>query len=164
MKVTVLLADKGTNNPQGGTLNLLNVGWTRTVLRPAPMVPGGFLTPPLALAVFFEVEHSHCNHPIDLVIRLVNQDGQPVQVPGAAGTQPLVITQTMTVMSPAGAPIGAPGVGNALIEILPGLIIAPGNYRWEVTLDGDHDADWEASFQVVAPPQMGFMIGAPPVG
>ena len=36
MKVTVLLADKGTNNPQGGTLNLLNVGWTRTVLRPSP--------------------------------------------------------------------------------------------------------------------------------
>ena len=27
MKVHVLLADKGTNNPQAGTLNLLNAGW-----------------------------------------------------------------------------------------------------------------------------------------
>jgi len=161
MRLSVLLADKGTNNPAAGTLNLLNVGWKQTRLNPAPMVPGGFITPPHAIAIFFEVEHQRCNHSISLVLRLTNEDGQTVQVPGPSGMQDLVITQTLTVVSPPGVPMGTLAPGNALVEILPGLPIPPGGYRWEVKLDGEEHDDWIATFRVTESSQPTFTIGTP---
>jgi len=162
MKISVLLADKGTPNPQQGTLNLLNVGWTQTVLRPAgSVVPGGFLTPAHALAVFFEVEPRHCNHPIDLVLELLDEDGNPVQVPGPAGPQAMRITQQVIVQSPGGMPVGSPGTGNALIEIVPGLAIAPGGYEWRVGMAGESNDDWVARFQVLSLPMSGPVFGQP---
>jgi len=153
MRLSVLLADKGTNNPQAGTLNLLNIGWKSTVLIPAAGIPGGLLTPPHAVAVFFEVEHQRCNRPIDLVLRLVTEDGAPVVVPSPSGEQPLVVTQRITVVSPPGVPLGTLGAGNALIEIMPGLPLQPGGYRWEATLDGETDENWTATFRASPPPQ-----------
>src|SRR5450759_2667907 len=138
MRVSVVLADKGTNNLQQGTLNLLNVGWVQTQLNPAPGVVGGFLTPPHAVAVFFEVDHPDCNHPIELVLALLTEDGQPVHVHGPEGDQEIRISNFVTVPSPGMAPIATPGTGNALIEIFPGLPLQPGGYRWEVTLNQNH--------------------------
>jgi hypothetical protein len=162
MRVSILLADKGTNNPQAGTLNLLNVGWKATRLNPAPMVPGGFITAAHAIAIFFEVEHQRCNHPIALVLRLVTEDGESVQMPGPNGPQDLVITQTITVVSPPGVPMGTLAPGNALVEILPGLPIPAGGYRWEATLDGQEDEDWIYSFRVAEAPQAaGVTFGNP---
>lgn len=153
MKVTVLLADKGTPNAQQGTLNLLNVGWSQTSLRPAgAMFPGGFLTPPFAVAIFYEVDPRHCNHQIELVLELLNEDGHPVQIPGPTGPQDMKITQQMTVPSPAGMPMGSPGRGNSLIEIMPGLALAPGGYEWRASLAAEHDENWSAHFRVLAPP------------
>ena len=166
MDVSVLLADKGTANLQQGTLNLLNVGWTQTSLRVAgPMIPGGYLTQAQAIAIFFEVEHQHCNHQIELVLELVNEDGQPVELPGPVGPQAMRISQQIVVQSPAGMPIGSPGVGNALIEIIPGLAVPPGGYEWRVTLAGQHEASWSARFRVLPPPSapvFGAGLPAPP--
>ncbi len=159
MRVQILLADKGTRNPGQGTLNLLNVGWSQTPLRPAPpMVPGGLITGPHAVAIFFEIEHQYCNHPIELVLSLLTEDGPTVQLPGPAGPQEMRIRQMVTVMSPGGVPIGTPGNGNAIVEIFPGLPLRPGGYRWNVTLAGKEGEDWFAPFRVVPPPQ-----GFPPV-
>ena len=55
--------------------------------------------------------------------------------------------------------MGTLAPSNALVEILPGLPIPAGGYRWEVTLDGQADEDWIASFRVVEPPQAGFTFG-----
>ena len=173
MKVSVLLADKGTPNPQAGTLNVLNLGWTQTVLRPVPvpaMGPVGLvmqvqlLTPPHAVVAFFEVEHQHCNHPIELVLELVDQDGHPVAVPGpAAGQpQPMRISQIITVTSPAGVPIGAPGAGNTMLEIIPGLPLQPGVYSWRVELAGQTEEDWCARFYVQPPQQQPAITFVPP--
>lgn len=135
MKVNVLLADKGTQSPQG-TLNLLNVGWTQTPLQPSGLVGPGLpvlLTPPHAVAVFYEVEPKHCNHPIDLIVELVTEDGQAVSVPGPAGPQPMILTQPITVATPGGFPAGTPGIANAILEIFPGLPLEPGGYEWRGT-------------------------------
>ena len=165
MKVTVLLADKGTANPQQGTLNLLNVGWWQTVLHPAgPMVPGGFLTAPHAVAVFLELEHQYCNRPTELVLSLVDEDGRAVQVPGPGGGQELRIAQQITVSSPAGVPIGTPGRGTSMIEIVPGLAVGPGGYEWIATFAGEHRQEWGAQFRVLPPVQPpDATIGTPPV-
>jgi hypothetical protein len=158
MKLSVLLADKGTQNPQAGTLNLLNAGWVQTQLRPAPPMmpglPGGLITPPHAIAVFFEVEYNQCNRPIELVLELLNEDGRPVEIPGPAGPQQLRITQQVTIPSPGGVSLATPGNGNAMVEIFPGLPLAPGTYRWQATLDGESpDESSLAAFRVVPPAQ-----------
>ena len=161
MKVQILLADKGTQNPQAGTLNLLNVGWSQTGL--SSPAPGVSITPAHAVAVFYEVEPHHCNHPIDLLLELVTQDGHEVQLPGPAGPQPMRVTQQITIPSPGGAPSGTPGSGNTLLEVQPGLPLSPGGYEWRVTLAGEHREEWSASFRVVAPPnsQPVFGTGSP---
>jgi len=165
MKLSILLADKGTANPQQGTLNLLNVGWVQTQLVPSPVplpgVQGGLITPPHAVVVFFEVEPAFCNRPIELVLSLLTDDGQPVEMPGPMGEQPVRVSSVVTVPSPAMAPIGSPGTGNALIEIFPGLLVPPGAYRWDATLAGEHHDEWFVSFRVLPPPQMPtFTFGA----
>lgn len=157
MKVTVLLADKGTQNPLQGTLNLLNAGWAQTML--TPIAPGVLVTGPMAVAVFFEVEPRHCNHPIELLVELWTQDGEVVQVPGPAGPQPMRLQHSLTVASPGGVPAGTPGMANALLE-LAGLPLRPDGYEWRVSLAGEHEAAWSARFVVVAPPQAP-VFGAP---
>lgn len=149
MKVAVVLADKGTNNPQGGTLNLLNAGWVQTQLVAHPLAPPGqLITAPHIVVVFFEVEHTLCNTPIELVLELLTEDGQAVQVPSPTGPQPVRVMSVVMVPSPAMAPIAAPGTGNALIDIFPGLPLQPGTYRWQVTLAGQHHDEWYAAFRV----------------
>ncbi len=151
MKVAVVLADKGTANPPAGTLNLLNVGWSVTTLNVQP--DGNVLTPPHAVAVFFEVELPRCNQPLAMVVELVTEDGQTVTVPTASGIQPLHIAQTVTVAPPLEAPAGTPGHANTLLEMAPGLPLRPGSYRWQVSLDGERHEEWTASFLVRAPQQ-----------
>ena len=164
MKVSVVLADRGTNNVPQGTVNLLNVGWVQTQLQLNPAVPGGLVTPPHTVAIFYEVEHPYCNRPIELVVRLLTEDGHVVQMPGPTGAQQdLRVATVVTVPSPAMAPIGAPGTGTAMIEIFPGLMVAAGSYRWDVSLAGEHHEEWFAAFRVLPPAQMpGFTFGAAP--
>ena len=165
MRVSVVLDDKGTNNPQAGTLNLLNVGWVQTQLHAMPTVPGGLTTPNHAVAIFFEVDHADCNHPIELVLELLTEDGHAVQIPSPAGPQQVRVSNFVTVASPAMAPLGAPGTGNALVEIVPGLPLQPGSYRWNVTLNGNHQEDWFAAFRVLPaaqPPVVSFGAPGPP--
>jgi hypothetical protein len=136
------------------------------------MVPAGageapqlrLLTQPFAVAVFFEVEHPRCNHPIELVLTLETEDGHTVRLPGpGGGEQPVQIRQNVTVPSPAQAPIGSPGTGNALLEFFPGLPLGAGTYIWRVELDGENGADWHARFHVVAPPQQPFVTFGQPL-
>jgi hypothetical protein len=168
MKVSVVLADRGTNNIPQGTVNLLNAGWVQTQLQLNPSVPGGQVTPPQTVAIFYEVEHAYCNRPIELVARLLTEDGHAVLMPGPAGVDEEIRVGTIvTVPSPAMAPLGAPGTATALIEIFPGLMVPPGSYRWDVTLAGEHHDEWFASFRVLPPAQMpaftfGSAQGPPP--
>jgi hypothetical protein len=119
------------------------------------------LTSPHIVVAFFEVEHTLCNTPIELVLELITEDGQPVVVPSPTGPQAVRVTSVVTVPSPAMAPIAAPGAANAMIEIFPGLPIQPGTYRWQVTLAGEHHEDWYAAFRVLPTPQMPqFTFGA----
>ena len=146
MRVHVLLADKGTNNPQAGTLNLLNAGWGTTGANPLGV------TPSVAVVVFFEADYLECNRPLAVALHLQDQDGHVVDVPGPAGPQPMRMEQTLTVISPPGAPHGMPGKANLMIEMQPGLPLAPGIYKWVVVVEGQADDDWSVTFWVSSPP------------
>jgi hypothetical protein len=149
VKVQVLLADKGTANPPQATLNLLNAGWLTTQLVPTPQ---GLAAPAMAVAVFFEVDVLRCGQPVPMVIELVDDDGMAVPMATPDGTRPVRIEQTITVAAPPSAPHGTPGRGNTLVEIVPGLVLRPGGYRWRVQLDGREEEDWSAYFVVIGPP------------
>lgn len=161
MKVSVLLAERGTANPHSGTLNLLGVGWHNTQLVTSP---AGILTPPHVVVVFFEVDISDCNHVIPLELVLLTEDGQPVSVQGMPGNGELRMTHYVTVPSPGGAPMGTPGTANAMIEIFPGLPLTPGGYRWNVSLAAKHEDGWFAAFRVNPTQQApAIVFGAPPL-
>ncbi len=158
MKIYVLLADRGTQSPQTGTVNLLNVGWAMTQLR-RPVTPGAgavgvpLVTGPQTVVVFLEAELAMCNRPHLLEIELVDDDGGVVSVPGPLGPQAVRLEQQIIVPSPSGVPTGFPGRASAMMELPVGLPLAPGIYRWQVKLDGRTDEDWSAHMYVAAPPQ-----------
>jgi hypothetical protein len=104
------------------------------------------------VAVFFELEHPHLNHAIELLLELLTEDGRAVNVPGPAGPQPMRMQTEITVPSPGGLPLGTPATGNTMLEMFPGLPIGLGAYVWRATLAGDRDHAGEARFNVIAAP------------
>ncbi len=158
MKIYVLLADRGTHNPQTGTLNLLNVGWAVTQLRrpPGPAVPvppAPLVTAAHVVVVFVEAELAMCNKNLVLEIELLSEDGEVVEIPGPSGPQAVRLEQQIMVPSPAGVPTGFPGHATSMMELPTGLPLAPGIYRWQARLNGKFEDDWSAHFYVAAPPQ-----------
>lgn len=167
VKVCVLLADKGTATTVG-TLNLLNVGWSVTQLKPVGMPKGAPLvaipspTGPQTVVVFLEAELAMCNKQLNMEIELLNEDGKTVELPGPVGTQAMRIQQSIMIPSPPGVPTGFPGRMNSMIELGQGLPLAPGVYRWQVRINGDTHDDWSVSFFVAPPPQPAT-FGVPPL-
>lgn len=165
MKIYVLLADRGTHNPQTGTLSLLNVGWAATQLR-RPMGMGtapqvSLVTAPHVVVVFLEAELAMCNRPLTLEVVLSTEDGQVVEVPMNGSAQAIRMEQSIIVPSPPGVPTGFPGHATAMMDLPTGLPLAPGIYRWQAKLNGRADDDWSAQFYVAgvpAPPTFGFPL------
>jgi len=157
VNVHVLLADKATQNVHGGTLNLLNAGWTVTQLRrlasPPPPAPTPLVTGPQVVVVFLEAELAMCNRPLTLEIELLSEDGDTVYVPGPAGVQPVRLEQRIIVPSPPGVPTGFPGRATAMMELPTGLPLSPGIYRWLARVNGKEEDGWSAGFYVAAPPE-----------
>lgn len=143
MKVTVLLADVGTNDPLG-KLNLLGVGWNQTQVQP------NGLTPDMALAVIIEVPWDQANREIHVLAELINEDGQPVELPVSPDKQePLRIEHRPVATPPVGAPNGSPAQLGILVNLHGGLPLQPGAwYAWRVSVNGEQGDDWQAKFFV----------------
>ena len=158
VKVYVLLAEKGAQNPHNGTLSLLNVGWAITQLRGpmgSPKAVGAppLLTGPQVVVVLIEAELAMCNRSLTLEIELLTEDGDVVEIPGPAGSQAVRLEQSIMVPSPSGVPTGFPGRATAMMELPTGLPLSPGIYRWQARVNGKEEDDWSAHFFVAAPPQ-----------
>ena len=160
VKIYVLLADRGTQNPHNGTLSLLNVGWAVTQLRrPMGLGPGlgtaaaPLLTGPQVVVVLIEAELAMCNRSLTLEIELLTEHGEIVEVPGPAGPQAVRLEQSLMVPSPSGVPTGFPGRATAMMELPTGLPLSAGIYRWQARVNGKEEDDWSAHFYVAAPPQ-----------
>jgi hypothetical protein len=159
VKVSVLLADKGSPSPTG--LNLLNVGWSAAPLRMIGTPPATVaVTGPMAVVAFIEADLSECNRQLKVEIELIDQDGHPVQVTGPAGPQPMRAEFPLLIPTQAGAPSGFPGRGNVMFEIVQGLPLAPGTYKWRVRIEGSEQEDWSTRF-FVPPPPPAIIFGNP---
>ena len=151
LRVQVLLADRATTTGSGGTLNLLNAGWSATQHT-------GQMTPGHTVAVFFVVPFSRCNRDLSFTLELVDDDGHTVT---PTGGPPLRVQQTMRFSPPLGAPNGTAGSGNFMVEVLPGLAIPGGHtYTWQASVDGESNPDWSVTYWVAPPPSLPF-VGVP---
>jgi len=158
VKLYVLLADRGVQNPHNGTLSLLNVGWSVTQLRRvfgpgAPADAPPLLTGAQVVVVFLEAELAMCNRALTLEMELLTEDGEVVEVPAPSGQQAVRLEQSIMVPSPAGVPTGFPGRATAMMELPTGLPLSPGIYRWQARINGKEEEEWSALFYVAAPPQ-----------
>jgi hypothetical protein len=133
-KLTALLADSA--QAVGGKLYILGGGWSVTGPDPAPS----------AIAVKIDVPWDHTNQSHRLELKLLDQDGNSVEVPTDDGSQPLVIAHDFEVGRPPGLPPGTPLDYPVAINLPP--IPYPLGQRlvWHISIDGHSEEDWHLSF------------------
>lgn len=133
MRATLLLADHAV--VAEGKLYINGGGWSVTT--------GGA---PSAIAVKLDVPWDRTNHRLQLRLRLVGQDGEPVVVPGPEGPQPVVIAAEAEVGRPPGLAHGADIDFPLAFQIGP-LPLEPGQrYQWVLDIDGETREDWRLTF------------------
>jgi hypothetical protein len=135
MKVTIMLADAA--QAVSGKLYVLGGGWS--VTGPSPTA--------YAIALKVEVPWDETNKRHTLVLRLLDEDGRPVQVPAASGDQvALEIPADFEVGRPAGVLPGSPIDMPVVVNIGP-MPLPPGRrFVWRLFIDGRSDPAWEVGF------------------
>ena len=101
---------------------------------------------PSAIAIKLDVPWDRTNRPLNLRLRLLGQDGDPVRVPGPEGSQPVEIIGEAEVGRPAGLAHGADIDFPLAFQIGP-LPLQPGQrYEWVLDIDGETQKDWHLTF------------------
>lgn len=142
MRATVLLADFAQVSE--GKLTIVGGGWS--VTGPLPM--------PSAVAVKIEIPWDQANVQHLISLELQDQDGHPVLMPAPDGTmQPLRVDAKLEVGRPPGLPAGTPLDAPFAMNIGPLPLPPGGRYTWQLTINGETEEDWRASFSVRPLPQ-----------
>jgi hypothetical protein len=135
VKVTMMLADAAQE--VGGKLYVLGGGWSITGPEPVPM----------AIALKLEVPWDRTNLQHSLLLELLDEDGEPVLVPGQDDEEvPLQVTGEFEAGRPAGIKPGTP-IDSALAVNFGPLPLEGGRrYQWRLSIDGETDEDWTLGF------------------
>jgi hypothetical protein len=135
VKLTVLLADSGQSDASGKA-HILGLGWT---IIDAPT------TQPMAVVVivqFDELTDSPAGQH-DIVLRLIDETGSPVEYPDSQ--EAVVLRAAIELQNRIdNVPVEAPTTASLVVNIGPGLPLLPGQrYRWQAEIDGaaEHRAD-----------------------
>ena len=140
MEATILLADAA--RVSDGKLDLLGAGWTVTVAEPHPFGIGIILELPWAE---IGVEHS-----FELVLLNAGDDSVAVDASGDVLFQG---SGTMRTQKPPGVLLGKPVTQPVAIGVPPLAWQPAHDYKFLLTLDGNSNLGWEASFSTL-PAQM----------
>jgi len=132
-KLTVLLCDSA--QAVGGKLYVLGGGWSRVLFVGQPI--------PMGLGVYIAIPWVLANEPLDLVIRLLDANNQPVTIAGQPG--PLEVRGRVEAGRPPGLARGTPLDSSFAINLV--LPLVPGIYVWETSIVG-HITD-TTRFEVV---------------
>ena len=143
----MLLADSA--QAVGGKLYILGAGWS--LIGPAPS--------PFAIAIKFDVPWDAANTRHQIRLELLSSDGQPVQVPGPVGPQPLVVTTAIEVGRPPGLARGTPLEVPFAINFGP-IPLQAGRYEWRCTVEGANISE-SCAFTVREAPPPGQQIVVP---
>ncbi|THG33005.1 DUF6941 family protein [Naasia lichenicola] len=138
MKTIVLLADSAQTDSQG-KIHALGLGWSFT----------GSPTPPAAIVVLIEVDWNETNRRYKLEADLVDEDGQPVLVPGPFGHVPMHFEAEYELGRPPGVIPGTPLSIPMAVPISGGMALTPGKrYTWVVKNSGQPNDELGVSFSI----------------
>ena len=138
MRATLLLADHAV--VADGKLYINGGGWS--VTGPGPM--------PSAIAVKLDVPWDRANRRLQLRLRLVDQDGDPVLLPSPEGPQPVLIEGEAEIGRPAGLLPGADVDFPLAFQIGPLPLAAGQRYEWVLDIDGETRDEWRLTFSTRA--------------
>lgn len=139
MRLDIILADAA--QAVGGKAYLLGAGWSMT---------GGEGPTSMAVVIFLEVPWDQTGRKIPFRLELLDADGQPVDAPGPAGPQHLIVDGEVEAGRPADLPHGTPVALQPLTITIGSLPLDPGRYVWKVSLDGESREEWQRGFTKVA--------------
>ena len=135
MKVTMMLADSAQE--VGGKLYILGGGWSITGPEPVPM----------AIALKLEVPWDRTNEQHSLLLELLDEDGEPVLVPGTDNDEvPLQVTGEFEAGRPPGIKPGTPIDSALAVNFGPLQLKGGRRYQWRLSIDGETEEDWTLGF------------------
>jgi hypothetical protein len=138
VKATLILCDYAVVSE--GKLYISGGGWS--MVGPGPS--------PAAIGILIAVPWDRANHPIKMVLRLEDSDGQPVTQSGPLGDEPVQVAGELEIGRPPGLKPGTPLNLPLAINFgagIPGLV--PGRrYAWRLHLDDESREDWDLPFDV----------------
>lgn len=119
-----------------GKIFVCGGGWSDT----------GTPTNPMAIAVLVQVPWGEANRRLRFALRLLDEDGSVLLQPGPAGQQISIESAgELEVGRPPGLLEGS--MLNAPLAIKTGpLLLKPGRYVWEFSLDGRTEENWNVAF------------------
>jgi len=137
MKVTMMLADhaQAFNNK----LFILG-GGSATV----------FVGVPFAIALLIEVPWDQANERHNLMLRLIDEDGNAVAMPGPTGLGPVEFGAGFEVGRPPGTKKGSRLPFTLSLNFAPMPLVPDKTYVWSLSIDGEKNADWELAFTAIA--------------
>ncbi len=149
MKVTMLLADAA--QAVAGKLFILGGGWSITGPNPVPS----------AIALKIEVPWDQANRRHDVVLELLNADGQEIRLPTPQGEQPVAVRGQFEVGRPPGLAPGTPLDATVAVNVGPLPLPPGGRYLWRLSINGETREDWQVAFSTrpalpgqLVPPQI----------
>ena len=134
MRVTMLLADHAV--VAEGKLYVNGGGWS---IRPAAPTP-------MYLALKFDVPWDLAGHPIELELRLVDEDGRLVAQRTPNGDQPVLLSARLEVQRPPELTPGAPIDAAMAIGVPPFGLPGGRRFSWRLAVDGHQREDWVIEF------------------
>lgn len=143
MKVTMLLCDAAQVSE--GKLFILGGGWS--VIGPAPT--------PSAIALKIEVGWNEVEAPHHWELFLSDADGGEVMVETAEGPQPVEVRGDFQVGKPADLPDGSPVDVTLAVNLGPIPLTLGARFTWRLTIDGETEEAWTASFSTRTVPVEG---------
>ena len=121
----------------GGKLYILGGGWSITGPDPVPT----------AIALKLEVPWDRTNVQHSLVLELLDEDGNPVLVPGPDEDQvPLQVTGEFEAGRPPGVKPGTPIDSAVAVNFGPLPLASGRRYQWRLSINGESDEDWTLGF------------------
>ena len=136
MRATLVLCDYA--KVSDGKLDLMGGGWC--FAGPDPVSFG--------VGMILEVPWTETNRPHRFTLRLLDEDGNPVNLNGPDSPPAyLELSDVFEVGRPAGHPEGAP-IPLAMALNASAVPLPPGRrFQWRLEIDGESDDNWYLSFQ-----------------
>ena len=110
----------------------------------------GSPSPPHGVAILINVPWGQTNREHKYSLRLLDEDGNQVTMPGPAGEVAVEATGSFEVGRPPGVPPGTAMSVPLALNVGPLLLEQGKGYEWRLSLEGQPEDDWRVAFRTVS--------------